>query len=493
MAFLRKVILMNMMIFLWWFVFAQSKPGQTQEVTQPSSTVCSTMKRSPVSTTLWDLFWSDPFLWSYLNKTSSISGNTTIQWWHPSWFNNDLDKKESGCQNNNSDWWWLNAESQWFNSFVSSNSSIIKNYFSNYSVPNGGQVAQDKLRQIQSYITWVCGISLKRDGKLWIKTLNAIAYCKPPVWWKLSRNDFASLTNAWALFSDDKWNDLIYDSWKTTFSSNFNEQNIYVDISNPTAKTKWITDQASADVKWLKIVDKTGLSNNACFKKLWISYFVASWDVNSIWDNCCYNKDTESQWWKISDDIATYSTIPVFWSSSFDISIPICKSSCRFASPEKWSDNEKIYLEALNNSWFVKWSCDTWCPPNHVEVMKWWSMLCEKCDMKKCNCGIKLNTNIPFIGRCIMNKQTNNVWQSGDVMTVNSLNAFPILMWALIKLLMSIIMIVCFASLIVWGFMMTVPDQYDTWKWIIKKVVWTIVALWSLWTILYLINPNFFA
>jgi len=48
-----------------------------------------------------------------------------------------------------------------------------------------------------------------------------------------------------------------------------------------------------------------------------------------------------------------------------------------------------------------------------------------------------------------MNEKTNNVGQSGNVTTVNTLNAFPILMGALIKLLMSIIMIICFASLIV--------------------------------------------
>ncbi len=118
--------------------------------------------------------------------------------------------------------------------------------------------------------------------------------------------------------------------------------------------------------------------------------------------------------------------------------------------------------------------------------------VCEKCNLETCNCGVKLNTNIPFIGRCIMYENSNASWQSWDVTTVNALNAFPILMGSLIKLLMSVIMVVCFGSLIVWGFMMTIPDQYDTGKWIVMKVIRTIVALWSLWTILYLINPNFF-
>ena len=118
--------------------------------------------------------------------------------------------------------------------------------------------------------------------------------------------------------------------------------------------------------------------------------------------------------------------------------------------------------------------------------------VCEKCDPKKCNCGIKLNTNIPFIWRCIMYGNTNNTWLSWDVTTVNSVSAFPILMGAIIRILVSAILLVCFGTLIVWWFMMTVPDQYKTGKWLVMKVVYTIAALWSLWIILYLVNPNFF-
>jgi hypothetical protein len=37
-------------------------------------------------------------------------------------------------------------------------------------------------------------------------------------------------------------------------------------------------------------------------------------------------------------------------------------------------------------------------------------------------------------------------------------------MGSLIKLLMSVIMVACFGALIMGGFMMTVPGQYDTGK-----------------------------
>lgn len=119
--------------------------------------------------------------------------------------------------------------------------------------------------------------------------------------------------------------------------------------------------------------------------------------------------------------------------------------------------------------------------------------VCEKCDKEKCNCGVKLNTSIPFIGSCLMYGNTNNPNQNGDgTTTVNSLNAFPILMGALIRLLVSVILLACFGALIVGWFMMTIPEQFKTGKSLVMKVVWTIVSLWSLGIILYLINPNFF-
>ena len=433
MTFLRKIVVVSVMASFMWFVSAQSKPVQNQEVTQPSTTICSTMKRSPISTTLWSLFWSDPFMRSYLNKTSSISLNTAVQWWHPSWFNNDLDKKESGCQTNNADWWWVNEEVQWYNSFASNNSTVIKNYFSNYSIPSMGQVSQDKLRQIQSYITWACGISLKLDGKLWIKTLNAIKYCKPPALWYLSWSQFQAMYLK--LYLDPQWTQSIYTGGQ--FKENPSQKLYFKQADFPSQQTS----------PWLWLVQTGSITNG---------------------------------------------TSAIAWTSS--ITDTSSTATCRF-QPQAGVTPSIEYTTAVNNTneYIVPTdACTNWCWNGYTEVKKWWIAICEKCDLKKCNCGIKLNTNIPFIGRCIMNQQTNNVWQSGDVMTVNSLNAFPILMWALIKLLMSIIMIVCFASLIVWWFMMTVPDQYDTGKWIVKKVIRTIVALWSLWTILYLINPNFF-
>ena len=103
---------------------------------------------------------------------------------------------------------------------------------------------------------------------------------------------------------------------------------------------------------------------------------------------------------------------------------------------------------------------------------------------KKCPnwcCGIKLNTNFPIIWNCIETKSDE----------ANPTNAFPYMMWALTKIIMSLIMVVCFILVIVSG-IMRAWDKPKEWKELLKKVAITILLLWFSWVILRLINPNFF-
>ncbi len=96
-------------------------------------------------------------------------------------------------------------------------------------------------------------------------------------------------------------------------------------------------------------------------------------------------------------------------------------------------------------------------------------------------CGIKLNTNFPIIWNCIETKSDE----------ANPTNAFPYMMWALTKIIMSLIMVVCFILVIVSG-IMRAWDKPKEWKELLKKVAITILLLWFSWVILRLINPNFF-
>lgn len=118
----------------------------------------------------------------------------------------------------------------------------------------------------------------------------------------------------------------------------------------------------------------------------------------------------------------------------------------------------------------------------------WWlwqnSVQAVECGWE-CN-WIKLNTCFPIIWDCI---------DTGDEQT-NSTQAFPKMMWALTKIVMTLVLIVCFILVIV-AWIMRASDNPWSWKWwwakwLLKKVAITILLLWFSWVILRLINPNFF-
>ena len=98
---------------------------------------------------------------------------------------------------------------------------------------------------------------------------------------------------------------------------------------------------------------------------------------------------------------------------------------------------------------------------------------------KKCN-GIKLNTNFPIIWNCI---------STGG--GTDARNAFPTMIWALTKIAMALVFIVCFILVIV-AWIMRAWNKPKEAKDLIKKVAITVLLLWFSWVILRLINPNFF-
>ena len=90
---------------------------------------------------------------------------------------------------------------------------------------------------------------------------------------------------------------------------------------------------------------------------------------------------------------------------------------------------------------------------------------------------IKLNTKFPIIWDCIKSKDATK--------------AFPTMMWALAKIVVSLILVVCFILIIV-AWIMRAMDKPKEWKALLIKVWITILLLWFSWVILRLINPNFF-
>jgi hypothetical protein len=113
---------------------------------------------------------------------------------------------------------------------------------------------------------------------------------------------------------------------------------------------------------------------------------------------------------------------------------------------------------------------------------------CVPCNTKGVCCGIELNTNVPFIGRCIEGS-TGDV--GDDEQAVTSEDAFPVLMGSLTQILVTIILIVSFVLIIVGGIMISTGNLSGG-KSLIIKVVIGIALLGASGVILRLINPNFF-
>ena len=96
-------------------------------------------------------------------------------------------------------------------------------------------------------------------------------------------------------------------------------------------------------------------------------------------------------------------------------------------------------------------------------------------------CWIKLNTNFPIIWNCI--------WGKGKT---DSTTAFPTMIWALTKIVMSLVLVACFILIIYAGILWSADKPKEA-KERLKRVAITILLLWFSGVILRLINPNFFS
>ena len=129
--------------------------------------------------------------------------------------------------------------------------------------------------------------------------------------------------------------------------------------------------------------------------------------------------------------------------------------------------------------WYI--CCDGWYS---VSADIWCDGVVVTPDKDKCK-WIKLNTNFPIVWDCI------TTWGKTD-----ATRAFPTMIWALTKIAMALIFVVCFIMIIV-AWIMWAWAWEDAWKAkkakdLIFKVWIAILLLWFSWVILRLINPNFF-
>jgi hypothetical protein len=142
-----------------------------------------------------------------------------------------------------------------------------------------------------------------------------------------------------------------------------------------------------------------------------------------------------------------------------------------------------------SDEWWAQWS--QWAQWN--ETIDWWTLdevvvtpeNNKNSTENKCN-WIKLNTKFPVVWNCI----TISEWNT------NPINVFPGMMRGLTRIVMSIILVVCFIMIIIagimWAWAWEDSSQKTKAKEIIKKVAITVLLLWFSGAILRLINPNFF-
>ncbi|MDD3262446.1 MAG: hypothetical protein PHR61_01245 [Candidatus Absconditabacteria bacterium] len=138
------------------------------------------------------------------------------------------------------------------------------------------------------------------------------------------------------------------------------------------------------------------------------------------------------------------------------------------------------------------------CPP---ELQDSKGNCCKKMyydlELKKEVCceGILLNTNVPFIGQCIVYRKADEP-QPEAGLVVDETNAFPVLMGGLSKILVSIILLSSFLGLLVAGVMISASgsseDGAKHGRKIIGNIVSALAILGASGVILRLINPNFF-
>ncbi len=152
------------------------------------------------------------------------------------------------------------------------------------------------------------------------------------------------------------------------------------------------------------------------------------------------------------------------------------EASCLLANSEL--KNDKNAVVSIPG---VSCKCKPWYGESNTNTTP---NICQPCSTPGVCCGIKLNTNVPFIGDCIEDKADDPSWVSSD-------QAFPVLMWSLVKILVTVILILSFVLIVVWGIMISTGDAAWGKKMIIKVVIW-IAILWASGVILRLINPNFF-
>lgn len=224
----------------------------------------------------------------------------------------------------------------------------------------------------------------------------------------------------------------------------------------------------------------------------------------------------------------------LFWGISWGQTTPECTTDQQCID-KMWANGKcmdwictnisEVTVTDENCNWWkvIAWICK--CPTWTTLVKGEW---CVSCDTPWVCCGVKLNTKIPFIGDCI--ELDSKAWDSckensdcgewgtcihrkdeqwnfseewtcqydndSDETKVTDKTAFPLLMWGLTKMMVTVILLMSFILILVGWVMISASwsddGQAREGKKLIGKVLIGIALLGASGVILRLINPHFF-
>lgn len=384
------------------------------------------------------------------------------------------------------------------------------------------------VQKMQAYISWKCRTQLTLDGAIGVKTLNTV---------QLACDNKSSINTSWqrcdGLCSYDFWKANIGNlipawsseinrkypgpsAWQADRCAQHDQKQCFMKNDG----SKKVGDPVPNSNPWLSTQITYGKcpdgyeeqSDKTCKKKEWDCSKgqikdPSSWNCKDCTEAQKTAEATKVQCTKETDpkkDCISFAQAqikcdpkPQTWAKSCFIKKEL-NSSIVAPDPSAPSSTEAPSTETPSTASIcpdTTATTDTTCtngtknPKNDKEICKNGKYVCNPA--VTC-CGIKLNTNVPFIGNCI--EYSNDQWANTNENTtrVNIMNAFPILMGSLSRIMLTIILIGSFLMIVVWGVMMTNPEQFWDGKKIIKNVIIAIALLWLSWIILNAINPNFF-
>ncbi len=484
----------------------------------------------------WTTSWSSNESWTWWSWTSN--SNEARTWWSWTWWttahtwswwewsgvsnlNSSTGWEWSGASNLNSStgWEWsgasnLNSSTGWSWSGASNLNSSTGWEWSGASNLNSSTGWEGSGASNLNTWTWWSGTSNSNDARTWWSWTSNSNDSR--TWWSGTAN-----TNEWISWRDTAgwdndspgnwmWNEngKTNDSWGTNeeWSTNSPDKCSWVicwawEVCNPATwscepnsddKCEWINCRV-----WKKCNPATWVceEDDACFWIICADWFECnpdSWVCEELWGWNWWNLlwwRWNTNWWNAGSELGWWNWGAVL---TCEVQLNWCCEWC-----DMWDHKGECW--SSSTEWPI---CSRLCAikvQNCADCVKS-RVLTSDYDERQSNCACKhfdhvfLNTDIPFIGQCIL--KSTNMDEAVGTSSVPDLNtAFPRLMSGLSRLLMALIMVAWLCAIVVWWFMIAaswVADTKEKGKQLVIWVVVVFVLLWASWLILNLINPNFF-